>query len=327
MKIAIVNPSMHEIAALKQVLASQCQLVWTAQSATEAVAKYLQTLPDLILVDAQLSAATTEQILKQAACSILITTTDLREHISAVYAAIEQGAIDVVDISGLSGDRAETTELLAKISRIGKRLISAHRSSSSYSRTVQKDGLIPLIAIGSSTGGPKALATILAELPTNFRAAIVIVQHVDAHFSVGFAEWLSQQTRLPVKIATAGARPERGTVLVAGTNDHLYLKSDLTLDYTPHPIEYAYRPSVDVFFKSLAQHWSRQGTAILLTGMGRDGAQGLQALRQQNWQTIAQSQESCVVYGMPKAAVELNAAIDVLSPTAIATNLSTLRFT
>ncbi|MBD2080975.1 chemotaxis-specific protein-glutamate methyltransferase CheB [Leptolyngbya sp. FACHB-17] len=326
MKIAIVNPSMHQIAALKQALA-QYQLIWTAQSATEAAAKCLQTLPDVILIDAQLPAATTEQILKLAACSVLITTTDLREHISAVYAAIEQGAIDVVDISGLSDDRAGTTELLAKISRMGKRLTSAHRSSSAYSRTAHKDGLMPLIAIGSSTGGPKALATILAELPTNFRAAIVIVQHVDAHFSVGFADWLSQQTRLPVRIAMAGDRPERGTVLVAGTNDHLYLKSDLTLDYTPYPIEYVYRPSVDVFFKSLAQHWNRQGTAILLTGMGRDGAQGLQALRQQNWQTIAQSQESCVVYGMPKAAVELNAAIEVLSPAAIAATLSTLRFT
>lgn len=323
MKIAIVNHSSQEIAALKQVLASQFQLIWTAQNSTEAVEKCLQTVPDLILIDAQLPAATTKQILKHAACRILITTTDLRENISTVYTAIEQGAVDVVE---LGEDQAETLELLTKISRIGKRLTSPRRNSSFYSGTTRRDRLIPLIAIGSSTGGPKALSTILAELPVDFRAAIVIVQHVDAHFSAGFADWLSHQTRLPVRVAIAGDRPEPGTVLIAGTNDHLYLKSDLTLDYTPHPLEYAYRPSVDVFFKSLAHHWTRQGTAILLTGMGRDGAEGLQALRQQNWQTIAQSKESCVVYGMPKAAVELDAAIEVLSPDAIAATLSTLKF-
>ncbi|BAU15481.1 response regulator receiver modulated CheB methylesterase [Leptolyngbya sp. NIES-3755] len=314
MKIAIVNASKDETAALKQALNSQHQVIWAAQSGTEATAKCSQTIPDLMLLDARLSRTTIEQILKTASCRILVTTAS-QQNISTVYTAIEQGAIDVVDLSGLN----EFGELLTKISRISKRLNSQHR-------TEHRRGFVPLIAIGSSTGGPKALATILAQLPANFGAAIVIVQHVDAHFSAGFADWLSHQTPLPVRIAVAGDRPTRGTVLVAGTNDHLFLKPELTLDYTPHPIHYAYRPSVDVFFKSVAQHWTRNGTAILLTGMGRDGAEGLKALKQQNWRTIAQSQESCVVYGMPKAAVELNAAIDILSPDAIASTLSTLKF-
>ncbi|MGG6283454.1 chemotaxis-specific protein-glutamate methyltransferase CheB [Leptolyngbya sp. AN03gr2] len=318
MKIAIVNSSTDEITTLKQVLISQHQLIWTAKDSTEAITKCLQSAPDLILVDARLSRTAIEQILKKAPCRTLMTTVS-QQNISTVYAAIEQGAIDVVDLSDLKNTGAD--ELLAKVSRISKRLNSPHEF-----KPATRGGMVPLIAIGSSTGGPKALATILAQLPTNFRAAIVIVQHVDAHFSAGFADWLSQYTALPVRIAVTGDRPTRGTVLIAGTNDHLYLKPDRTLDYTPHPIDYAYRPSVDVFFKSVAQHWTRQGIGILLTGMGRDGAAGLQALRRQNWQTIAQSEESCVVYGMPKAAVELNAAIDVLSPEAIATTLSTLKF-
>lgn len=318
MKIAIVNCSTDEVAALKQVLVSQHQLLWTAEDSTEAIKKCLQAAPDLILMDARLSRTATGQILKNAPCRILVTTAS-KQNISTVYAAIEQGAIDVVDLSGLNDTGAD--ELLVKISRIGKRLKSPYESKPAY-----RGSMVPLIAIGSSTGGPKALATILAQLPVNFGAAIVIVQHVDAHFSAGFADWLSQQTSLPVRIAVAGDRLTRGTVLVAGTNDHLYLKPDLTLDYTPHPIDYAYRPSVDAFFKSVAQHSTRQGMAILLTGMGRDGAEGLQALRRQHWQTIAQSQESCVVYGMPKAAVELNAAIEVLSPEAIANTLSNLKF-
>jgi len=177
------------------------------------------------------------------------------------------------------------------------------------------------VAIGSSTGGPKALATILSQLPASFGAPIAIVQHVDAQFSSGFVDWLRQQTVLPIRIAVAGDRLVQGTVLVAGTNDHLYLKPDLTLGYTKEPINYPYRPSVDVFFKSIAQHWTRKGTAVLLTGMGRDGAEGLSVLKLQGWHTIAQDKDSCVVYGMPKAAVELNAAVEVLSPDAIGTTL------
>jgi two-component system, chemotaxis family, response regulator WspF len=179
----------------------------------------------------------------------------------------------------------------------------------------------PLIAIGSSTGGPKALAAVLAKLPPGCKSAIAVVQHLDAQFSAGLVAWLSQQINLPVRIAQAGEPLAPGTVLIAGTNDHLHVKPDLTLDYTSAPIDYPYRPSVDVFFKSLAEHWTRRGTAVLLTGMGRDGAQGLAALRDRGWHTIAQDQASCVVYGMPKAAAELNAAVEVLPPEAIATAL------
>jgi len=192
---------------------------------------------------------------------------------------------------------------------------------SSVHSSISSRMLPPLIAIGASTGGPKALAAVLAQLPIGFRAAIAVVQHVDAQFSAGFAAWLNQQINLPVRLAKVGDRLEAGTVLLAGTNDHLYLKSDLTLDYTQNPIDYPYRPSVDVFFKSLAAHWSKAGTAVLLTGMGRDGAEGLAALRVQGWHTIAQDKASCVVYGMPKAAMQLNAAVEVLSPEAIGTTL------
>jgi two-component system response regulator WspF len=179
----------------------------------------------------------------------------------------------------------------------------------------------PLIAIGSSTGGPKALAAVLSRLPANFNAAIVVVQHVDAQFAPGLVDWLNHQVSLPVRVATVGDRPTKGTVLVASTNDHLHLRADLTLGYIKEPIDYPYRPSVDVFFKSVAQHWNRKGTAVLLTGMGRDGAEGLNTLRFQGWHTIAQDKDSCVVYGMPKAAAELNAAIEILNPEAIAQSL------
>jgi two-component system response regulator WspF len=106
--------------------------------------------------------------------------------------------------------------------------------------------------------------------------------------------------------------------LLAGTNDHLVLTANLTLSYTPEPHDYPYRPSVDVFCKSVARYWPGKAVGVLLTGMGKDGAEGLLALRRAGWYTIAQDQASSVVYGMPKAAAELGAAVEVLPLAAIA---------
>lgn len=337
MRIAIVNDLAIATVALRRVLqtVSDYQVIWTARDGAEAVAKCARDTPDMILMDLLMpvmdGVEATRQIMKHSPCRILIVTASAEKNLAKVYEAMGHGALDAVDTPVLSGaDSANTAnQLLAKVARIRKLLkqpssqVQAKKSTSSV-QLKQRSGLssaVPLVAIGASTGGPKALATILSQLPASFRAAIAIVQHVDAQFSSGFVDWLRQQTVLPIRIAVAGDRLEKGTILVAGTNDHLYLKPDLTLGYTKDPIDYPYRPSVDVFFKSLAQHWTRKGTGILLTGMGRDGAEGLRVLKLQGWHTIAQDKDSCVVYGMPKTAVELNAAVEVLSPDAIGTTL------
>ena len=127
-----------------------------------------------------------------------------------------------------------------------------------------------------------------------------------------FINWLNDHTPLPVRAAQPGDRFEAGTVLVCGRGDHLLLNSDATLAYSQEPTAVAYRPSVDVFFESLSQTLNNQSLGILLTGMGRDGAAGLKAMRQRGWHTIAQDQASCAVYGMPKAAVEMGAAAEII---------------
>ncbi|MEP0857571.1 chemotaxis response regulator protein-glutamate methylesterase [Trichocoleus sp. DQ-U1] len=340
MRIAIVNDLAIATAAIRQVLQAvpDYQVIWTARDGAQAVAKCAQDTPDIILMDMLMpvmdGVEATRQIMKHSPCGILIVTASAEKNVAKVYEAMGHGALDAVDTPVLSGaDSAKTANnLLAKLARIRKLLKQPSSSiqpknSTSLFQLEGRSGLsssvstVPLVAIGSSTGGPKALAAILSQLPASFGAAIAIVQHVDAQFSSGFVDWLRQQTVLPIRIALAGDRLEKGTILVAGTNDHLYLKPDLTLGYTKEPIDYSYRPSVDVFFKSLAERWTRKGTAVLLTGMGRDGAEGLSALKLRGWHTIAQDKDSCVVYGMPKAAVELNAAVEVLPPDAIATSL------
>jgi two-component system, chemotaxis family, response regulator WspF len=308
MKVAIVNESAQIISSIRAALPTQYSVVWTVFSGTEAIAKCAQILPDAILIDAQI---VTQQIIDKVT-HVLLTNPSTKQNIAKIYDAIEQGAADVVDPEN-------TSDLCSKLARLSCRKIPGMPIPPNNSM------IVPLIAIGSSTGGPKALAKILSRLPADFDAAITIVQHLDEHFSAGFVDWLSQKAALPVRRAVSGDRPTKGVVLVAGTNDHLYMKPDFTLAYSAEPTDYVYRPSVDVFFHSLAQHWQWRATAILLTGMGRDGAEGLKALKQKSWFTIAQNAESCVVYGMPKAAIELNAATQVLSPEDIATKLLTPR--
>ena len=132
----------------------------------------------------------------------------------------------------------------------------------------------------------------------------IVVQHIDKQFADGMASWLSANCHLRVKIIAPGDLPTPGTILLAGTNDHLIMREDLTLDYIIQPEDNPFRPSVDVFFNSLVAHWKQPGIAVVLTGIGNDGATGLLKLKQHGWHTFAQDSQSCVVYGMPKAAAK-----------------------
>jgi two-component system response regulator WspF len=169
-----------------------------------------------------------------------------------------------------------------------------------------------LVAIGASAGGPAALAAVLARLPATFAAPVVIVQHLDAQFASGLATWLGDATRLAVRIAADGEVLTPGCVLLAGRDDHLVLKSNRRVGYQTEPAAAIYRPSIDVFFEGVAATWPGPVIGVLLTGMGRDGAAGLKALRDRGHLTLAQDQATSAVYGMPKAAVQLNAAAEVL---------------
>ncbi|MBW4443887.1 MAG: chemotaxis response regulator protein-glutamate methylesterase [Plectolyngbya sp. WJT66-NPBG17] len=321
MRIAIVNDMSLAVEALRRVLTQvpQHQIAWIAYTGAEAVEKTAQDRPDLILMDLFMpemdGIEATRQIMQRSPCAILIVTADVQHSSAKVFEAMGHGALDAVDtpILNRSGTCEDAHLLLSKINTIGK-LIGKTEFIPIQSRP-------PLVVIGASTGGPKAIVTILSQLPPDFGSAIVIVQHVDAQFAMGMVDWLDQQTVLKVRKAMIGDRPRKGTVLFACTNDHLCLQPNGTLTYTQIPINYPYRPSVDVFFKSVEQYWTDRGTAILLTGMGRDGAEGLKALRQRGWYTIAQTEASSVVFGMPKAAIELNAAVEVLSPDAISVAL------
>ena len=149
-------------------------------------------------------------------------------------------------------------------------------------------------------------------LPPALHAAITIVQHVDELFAPGLASWLAQKSSRDVRTIRANDRPDPSLVQIASTNGHLLLTPELTFTYTTEPVDYYYRPSVDVFFHTVASWWPVTAIGVLLTGMGADGAEGLLAMRRAGWHTIAQDQATSVVYGMPKAAAKIGAAVEIL---------------
>lgn len=340
MKIAIVNDTRMMVEVLRRIVTSvpEYQVAWVAQNGSEAVSKCSDQQPDLVLMDLTMpemnGVEATRQIMERFPCAILIVTASIHKNTTQVFEAMGYGALDVVKtpVLGTVGKPEVAQEILKKIAMIANLL------GKSTQRMIQKSNLRtqqlfprfstqipPLTVIGASTGGPKVLGKILSQLPKTFQGAIILVQHIDSKFASGLADWLNQQTPLTVELIKPGSQPQSGKVLLASTNDHLILRSNLTFNYVKEPRTYPYRPSIDVFFNSVAQYGYPSGVAVLLTGMGRDGALGLQSLRRKNWYTIAQERKSCVVYGMPKAAVELNAAQAILSPDAIASTLIKLQ--
>ncbi|MCW5299591.1 chemotaxis response regulator protein-glutamate methylesterase [Herbaspirillum lusitanum] len=329
MKIAIVNDVPMVVEILRRVLAEwpEHQLLWVAQDGAQAVELCAWQLPDLILMDIVMPGVdgveATRRIMQQTPCPILIVTADIGACADKVYQALGHGALDAVDTPALSGSdwRQGSAVLMEKISRIGRMERKPVRSPAARVKTEPKTTpLMPalpiasdkLVAIGASAGGPGALATILRQLPDAFPAAIVIVQHIDPGFAGGMAGWLEQQSGLKVKVAQEGDRPQCGTVLMAGTNQHLLFRNRDSLGYVRESPEDVYHPSIDVFFNSVVRQWRGQAVGVLLTGMGRDGAVGLKAMRDAGYHTIAQDRESSSVYGMPKAAAALDAATEIL---------------
>ncbi len=321
MKIGIVNDLPMAVEALRRALAlaPRHEVIWTANDGAEAVALCARQRPDLVLMDLIMpgmdGVEATRRIMAGTPCTILIVTVSVDANTSRVFEAMGYGALDAVDTPSLgSGDlTTSSAPFLAKIDTIA-RLIgdgAKPRSPITLGR-VSPTSRQALVAIGASAGGPAALATLLEGLPRNFPAAIVIIQHVDERFVGGLAEWLRRHSALPVRLAEEGDRPLPGTVLLAGTGDHLTLKAADRLGYTAEPRDYAYRPSVDVFFQSVGTLWPGKAIGVLLTGMGADGALGLKALRAKGHYTIAQDQASSAVYGMPKAAAAANAAVAIL---------------
>ena len=330
MRIAIVNDVPLAVEALRRAVAFEPahEVVWVANNGAEAVRLCAEDIPDLILMDLIMpvmdGVEATRRIMAQSPCAIVIVTIDRQQNVHRVFEAMGYGALDVVDtpVLGGSNPKEAAAPLLRKILNIGWLIGQSEKRVKTVSTPPRVSGTCArIVAIGSSAGGPAALESLLKDLPKDFKAAIVLVQHVDQVFAAGMAEWLGSSCGLIVRLARDGETPQQGVVLLAGTNHHIRLLKNGTLAYTAEPVNEIYRPSIDVFFESVAQYWNGEAVGVLLTGMGRDGAQGLKLMRQQGFLTIAQDQQSSSVYGMPKAAAAIDAAVEIRPLGTIASRL------
>ncbi len=273
--------------------------------------------PLLLLVELELLGNKAEQLpglLNSCASIIALASTSA---MAGAYEAMGHGALGLIEPPTIdeNGDIMGAQRLLSRTERLVG-LVAQTPGRKVPPTSVHATHRVPILAIGASTRGPLALAHVLADLPTDFEAAILIVQHIEGEFSGGLAEWLDGQCKLPISLATRGAMPEPGKAYVAGPGGHLVLSPSFQFGLQTARPDELHAPSINALFHSLAEQFS-PGAAVMITGMGCDGVAGMGALQRRGWLTIAQDEASCVVYGMPRAALESGAAMQSLALHAI----------
>ena len=315
------------------------EVVGTARDGLEAVDQAERLKPGVIVMDVHMPRMSgyeaTRQIMERVPTPIvMVSASSSRYEATTAFEALKAGALTVVEKPGGPDDPAqaesarrlvETVKLMAEVKVVrrwprsrdqgagvgGQRELTVPQPPTPIPRPHSK---IRLIAVGGSTGAPQVVADILAGLPHDLAAPILIVQHIAPGFTGGFAEWLAQGTRLTVKLAEPGEATRPGTVYLAPEGSQTGITKDGRIRLTTEPAEDGFCPSASYLFQSVAEAYGRSAIGILLTGMGRDGAAGLKRLREVGGVTIAQDEESCVIFGMPQEAIRQGAVEHVLSP-------------
>lgn len=324
-RVLLADDSLLTLSILKDLIAQdpKIEVVGEAYDGRQAVEKTAQLRPDLLIMDVMMPVmdglAAVQEIMSNCALPILILSADSTAgDQSNAFNAIRLGALDVMrKPEGLSGSAWESfaSGLLERIHTLSRvRVIHHFRSprKRAVAATERPDVTTcrSIVAIGASTGGPKVVMKILKELPADRDASVVIVQHIANGFAAGFADWINAESAYQVRLAKDGDRLEHGVALVAPSDRHMEIRNGRVL-LTDTPQVNGCRPAIDNLFFSLAKENAASVVAVLLTGMGKDGAEGLLALKEGGAYTIAQDEATCAVYGMPKVAVELGGVREV----------------
>ena len=327
-RVLIADDSLLTRVVLRDILSRDpgIEVVGEARDGREAVAATLRLQPDLVLMDVIMPVmdglTAVEEIMASRPTPILVLSANVSPaDAQGAFSAIQRGALDVMEKPhGIVQSAFEeiADALIGKVKSLARIKVMHHYRRARTSRS----GAAPpveaprsacsILAIGASTGGPRAVLQLLRGLPRPLRPSVLIVQHIASGFAEGFARWLADETGLRVRMARNQEKLEPGVVLVAPNDRHMELTGG-ALSIFDGPQVNSCRPSVDVLFKSLARGPAKSVAAVLLTGMGRDGAEGMALLRMAGAWTIAQDEKTSIVFGMPRSAIELGAARQVLS--------------
>lgn len=339
-RLAIVDDALFIREGLKRLLSGHASItvVGTAASGEELLEHLEAWRPDVVTLDLNMPGigglATLERLMASHPLPVIILSTRSGAGAPMTVEALAKGAVDFIDKEAYSlvDFEALRAVLVEKILGVAKRRPSGETRSplSGYDRSSRLGAdrdRFDMIVIGASTGGPRAVESVLKSLGPDVPCPIAVVQHMPPGFTRAFAERLDRSLPLSVREAAAGEVFEKGAVYVAPGGRHMVVDPAGAghrvllpeLAYTP-----LHTPSVDELFASACSAFGERVLAVLLTGMGRDGAQGMNALRKAGAHTIAQSEETCVVFGMPRAAIEGGAAVEILPLSSIGPRLRTL---
>jgi two-component system chemotaxis response regulator CheB len=310
----------------------EIDVVGVCATAEEAIAALPRLEPNLLTMDINLPGMSGLEAVEQIMClrplPILVLGVDIRPGSEVAATALAAGAIEALAKADLDLDPAsaaaiavrERVKLLshAHVIRHPRGRLNGRRSRPSAARPAS------VIAVCASTGGPQVLARMLAALPADFPIPVLVVQHIAEGFTDGLAGWLDRIVPMSVRVAEA-RRPAAAGVWIAPEGAHVKLEPSGLVALDRRTNAGVHRPSGDVLFESVAAVAGRSSVAIVLSGMGTDGARGAAAVKRCGGLAIAQDEESCAVYGMPKAAVEHGVDL-VLNPAEIVTCLTSLRY-
>lgn len=317
-KLLLVDDSSVIRTMLKHILGKhpQLEIIGEATNGEEAVEKNRLLKPDVIIMDIYMPVLdgieATRRIMKERPTSILVFSTEDTARMG--YVAMEAGAKDMIkkpDVQKLQdGFYDSFMERIIAIAGKSKTTPSAIKTAVAPSGRNWS-----ALLIGASTGGPVAVQKVLSGLGRNFPLPILITQHIDSAFDKHYASWLSETTGMPVELAVNGCIAKKGHAYVAPADYHMEIEKtggELRFRLVQSELVHFLRPAVDVMFKSAAGVLADSCLAVLLTGMGKDGAAGCVDIVKAGGYTVAESEETCVVFGMPKAAIDMGAASAVL---------------
>ena len=337
-RVLIVEDSVLQRTLLKSLLEQDpdIQIVGMATNGAEAVQMAVALKPSLIIMDITMPVMdgleATRRIMQEEPTPIVVLSSGVSADDRATsFAAIKAGAVEVMaKPTGVQdGNLGEMRlRLIATVKGMALVKVARKPSSSAIKPVLPLQRALPkpptLVAIGTSTGGPFALSILFKALPCDFPLPILVVQHMASGFTRGLSEWLQTESNLPILLAHDFQTIEPGKIYLAPDDHHLVVarKGLLSLNQNP-PVNYV-RPSANVLFNSVAQIYGAEAIGVILTGMGSDGAAGLQAMHQSGAVTLAQDEATSVVYGMPKVAIDLGVIDHILPLDAIAPTLVTL---